>query len=303
MTDSDIILYLYPSDGPGYRNAENVISMPQNEPRYMPPNRRVTPEPGDSLSRQDRESTEQPEEQRGLESTACLALRFSHGAKTRLGVVVGCGRNVDLPLRKLPGISRFHLAFTFDDKNRPIVRDLGSLCGTKVIYDVEEGERRSNFDFLLQGPGILNNKPPVVNVTSHTQFKIVVPPHDIMAQDYIDRVNRFRQGAADPEYLFASLALQSAPGTQPSTGKHTPSRLSGPVLYKKKLGEGVFGIVTYIWNATTGEEYAMKEPLVKVIRSGQVIIKDWKKEAQVMENISHVSAKPSMLNIASSPQI
>jgi hypothetical protein len=252
----------------------------------------------DIPSRQDRESTEWPEEQRGLESSACLVLRFSHGAKTRHGVVAGCAPNVDLPLQKRPGVSRFHLAFTFDDKDRPIARDLGSLCGTRVIYDGEERERRSNFDYLLQGPGILGNKPPVLNVTGDVQFKVVVPPRDITSQDYIDRVARFRQGTADPEDLFASLVLRSAPGTQPPTGTHTAPRLSdGPALFEKKLSEGAFAVVTYVWNATTGEEYALKEPLEKFIKSGQVITMDWKREAEVMGGISHVSAAPSIPNI------
>lgn len=298
MTDPDIILYLYPNDGPGNGGAVDAIYTFRGGSRYMPPRRRDALEQYDIYSRQDRESTEQPEEQRGLESSACIVLRFSDGAKTRLGVVAGCAPNVDLPFEKQPGISRFHLAFTFDDKDRPIARDLGSLCGTRVIYDGEEGKRRSNFDYLLQGPRILGNKPPVLNVTGKVQFKVVVPPRDITSQDYINRVARFRQGTADHEDLFASLVLRSAPGTQPPTGTDTPSRLSvDPVLYKKKLGEGAFGVVTYVWNATTGEEYALKEPLEKFIKSGQVITKNWKKEAEIMGRISHVSAAPSVPNI------
>ncbi|KAF1994018.1 kinase-like protein [Amniculicola lignicola CBS 123094] len=287
MTDPDIILYLYPNDGPGKVGAREAIALSQGGPRYMPPRRRDALGQHDSPSRQDRESTEQPEEQRDLESSACLVLRFSHGAKTRHGVVAGRAPNVDLPLRKLPGISRFHLAFTFDDKDRLIVRDLGSLCGTRVIYDGEEGVRRSNFDYLLQGPRILGNNPPVLNVTGDVQFKVVVPPRDITSQDYIDRVARFRQGTADPEDLFASLVLRSALGTQPPTGTHTAPKLSDPALVKKTLGKGAFGIVTYVWNATTGEEYALKEPLEKFIQSGKVITEDWKREAQVMGYISH----------------
>ncbi|KAF2843845.1 kinase-like protein, partial [Plenodomus tracheiphilus IPT5] len=286
MTDPDIILYLYPNDGPGKGGAERAISMPENGSRYMPP-RCDALELSDMPSRQDRESTEQPEEQKGLESSACLVLRFSHGAKTRFGVVVGCAPNVDLPLAKQPGISRFHLAFTFDDKNRPIAKDLGSLCGTGVIYDGEEGERRSNFDYLLAGPRILSNKPPVLNITGSVQFKVVVPPRDITSQEYIDRVARFRQGTADPTDLLNSLVLRSAQGTQPPTGTHTAPKLSDPALVKKKLGEGAFGVVTYVWNATTGEEYALKEPLEKFIKSDQVKMKNWRKEANVMGRICH----------------
>jgi hypothetical protein len=66
--------------------------------------------------------------------------------------VAGCAPNVDLPLETQPGISRFHFAFTFDDKDRLIIRDLDALCGTRVIYNGEEGDRRSNFDYLLRDP-------------------------------------------------------------------------------------------------------------------------------------------------------
>jgi len=297
MTDPDVILYLYPNNGPGQVGAQEVLSQLENKLRYMPPRCRDALEPRDLHSHEERESTEQPEEQRGLESSACLVLRFSHGAKTRLGVVAGRAPNVDLPLPKEPGVSRFHLAFTFDDKHRPIVRDLGSSCGTKVTYDGEERESRSNFDSLLQGPSILGDKPPVLHITNDIQFKVVVPPRDITSEDYIDRVARFRQGTADPEDLLASLILRSAPNTEPPTGTQTAPRLYDPALFKKKLGEGAFGVVRYVWNATTGEEYALKEPREKFIKSGHIATNHWEMEAEIMRCISHVSATTSMPGI------
>ena len=302
MTDPDIILYLYPNDGLGNEGASFAISMPQNERRFVPPRPRRSNalEPGGAPSRQDRESTEQPEEHGGLEDSPCIVLRFSYGARCRLGIVTGCAANVDLALQKVPGISRFHLAFTFDDQNRPIARDLGSLCGTRVVYDGDEGERRSKFDWLLEGPGILRDKLPVLNVTRGVQFRVLVPPRDITSQDYIDRVTAFRQGTADPEDLFATLILRSGAGTQLPSGTHTPSRRSGPILFKKKLGEGSFGVVNYTWNVTTGEECALKEPLPKAINSGQVRIKDWKTQAKIMERVSHVSAPAALASQRSS---
>lgn len=192
-------------------------------------------------------------------------------------------------LPKLPGVSRFHLSFTFDDQNRPIVRDLGSLWGTKVTYDGEKGESRSKFDWLLQAPGSVRNegKLPVLEVTPHIQFRVFVPPRDFTSQDHIDRVTAFRQGTADPGGMLASLVLHSGSRTTLPSGTQTPAHPSGTILYKRFLGNGVFGVVSYIWNVTTGEEYAVKEPLLEVIRSGQVIMKDWKKEANMMGALSH----------------
>ncbi|KAI9676091.1 MAG: hypothetical protein M1817_000834 [Caeruleum heppii] len=287
MTDPDIILYLYPNDGPGYGDASLAIVMPENESRRAPPRRRDSSGTHRILSRQDRESTELPEEYRSIEDRPCIVFRFSDGARTRYGVVAGTGANVDFRLPKQPGISRSHLAFTFDDQNRPIARDLGSTCGTRMSYDGVETERRSNFDWLLQGPNMLNQRPLVLIITSKVQFKVVVPSRDITAPDYMERVAQFRQGTGDPGNLLASLVLLSAPGTQPTTGTHTPISRPGPVLYKKHLGSGAFGRVTYIWNATTGEEYVEKEPLEKLIRTGNVNMKNWKNEARIMSKVSH----------------
>ena len=64
----------------------------------------------------------------------------------------GHAANADLAFQNIPGISHFHLAFIIDGQHRPIVRDLGSTGGTKVTYNGEEGERLSNFDWLLEGP-------------------------------------------------------------------------------------------------------------------------------------------------------
>ncbi|KAF1952735.1 hypothetical protein CC80DRAFT_421670, partial [Byssothecium circinans] len=118
----------------------------------------------DIPSRQDRELTEQLEEQRGLKGSTYLILRFSYGAKTYYSIVARCALNINLPLLKLLGISCFYLTFTFNYKDQLIARDLGSLYGTRVMYNKEEGEQRSNFNYLLQGPRILGNKLLVLNI-------------------------------------------------------------------------------------------------------------------------------------------
>lgn len=105
-------------------------------------------------------------------------MRFSLGARTGVGVVCGCAANTDLIFQDISGISKFHLAFTFDDRNIPIARDLGSTSGTKVAYDEEEGERFSNFDWSLVGSSITNGKAPIVNITDLVQFKFIVPHRD-----------------------------------------------------------------------------------------------------------------------------
>lgn len=214
--------------------------MPQNKSRFLAARRSDALKPQDIPCRQERCGTELAVERGLLESTDCLMVRFSHGARSHVGVVGGHALNADLALQNIPGISKFHLAFTFDDQYRLIVRDLGSTGGTKVTYNREEGQRRSKFDWLLSGPGIARGKPPVLNITDLVQFKVIVPPRDIASSDYIDRVKSFRVGTTDPEDLFASFVLLSSPGTRLPTGQQTPSTGSHPILYKKKLGAGRF---------------------------------------------------------------
>ena len=290
----DVVLYLLPHRGKGFDGAAFATAMPKNQSRFLPAPRSDAVGPRDIPRRQERGGTEPPVERGLLENTDCLVVRFSHGPKTRVGVVGGHAPNTDFAFQNIPGISNFHFALTFDDQYRPIVRDLGSTGGMKVIYDGEEAQRRSKFDWLLQGPGIARGKPPVLNITDLVQFKIIVPPRDITSPDYINRVERFRVGMADPENLFASIILLSAPGTRLPTEQQTPLTGSRPILYKKKLGAGTFGVVRYVWNVTTGDEYVVKRPLQKLINSGKVDEGSWRSEARIMRGLSHVSTAPSV---------
>jgi hypothetical protein len=68
---------------------------------------------------------------------------------------------------------------------------------------------------------------------------------------------------ADAADLIEFLRIRSLPATElptPTETRTPSSKPSGPIRWKKKLGEGVFGIVTHVFNVTTGAEYALKEP-------------------------------------------
>ena len=226
----DVILWLLPHKGEGFDGAAFATSMPQNQSRFVAahhdvPNQRHIP-------REERGGTELPVKYGLLENTDCLAVRFSYGARTSVGVVGGCAANADLAFQDIPGISKYHFAITFDDQNRPIVRDLGSKGGTKVNYNEEKGERLSNFEWSLEGPSIANGKPPILNLTNLVQFKVILPLREYTSPEYIDRVRKFRLGTEDPENLFASLIIQSAQGTRLPSGQQTPSMgcRSRPIL-------------------------------------------------------------------------
>jgi len=296
MSDPDIIAYLCPTDGQGREGAVFAISMPQNKSRFIPPRRGNVWEPYDASSRQVRELTEQPEELHVLEDNPRLAVRFSDIPKTSIGLVAGRCRDADLVLPSMKGVSWYHFALVFDHQNFLVVRDLGATVGTRVIYNDEEGERGHNIDWSAHGPGLLKGKTPIIKVVGDLQFKLVVVNHDTTSKTYLDNVARFRQGVAATENLFSDLCLRSHPQTELPTphGARTPSsKPSSPIYWRKELGRGQFGVVTYVWDVTTREEYAVKEPLEESRTRDKVrlTIKSWRKEADIMKNISHVSTE------------
>ncbi|KAI8955287.1 kinase-like domain-containing protein [Xylaria longipes] len=288
MDDSDdVILYLLPHKGEGFRDALAATRAAENKSRFLAARGSDVVKPRETPHRQERAGTELSYERGTFEHTDHLVVRFSDGARTRVGVVAGRSPEADITIKEGTDISTFHLAFTFDEQNRPIVRDLGSTGGTKLTYNGEEGERRSNFDWLLQGPSIVKDTPPVLNIADHVQFKVIMPPRDITSPDYIDRVKKFRETTADPDELLSSLIIQSTQSTRLPTGQRTPLESPQPVLFKENIGEGGYGTVKYLWNVTTGDEYVAKTPLSVLIKTKKVKIEHWRTEADIMKSITH----------------
>jgi serine/threonine-protein kinase Chk2 len=167
------------------------------------------------------------------------------------------------------------------------VRDLGSYAGTEVTYDKQGEGTRRDFDWVIGGHPVPQEKEAIViNLNGDIAFQIVVSYHDLTSQLYIDNVDRFRQGTANAEDLLGQMGLQRSQTELPS-GVQTPGK--GKILLRKKLGEGAFGVVTHIWNVSTAEEYALKKPTKKAIREQTVDVEAWKNEARIMEGIKHVS--------------
>lgn len=266
--------------------------MPQKQlsSRYVQPRPRPSLAPRlDRYTRRDRQPTQEPEDHgEKLDHKACLELRFSHGPQTRHGLVLGSDPLSDIVLLNVPGISFHHLAITFDQHNRPIVQDLGSLHGTEVTYDSEGKGVRSDFVWIIGGHDVPRKKQSII-IKIHKDFKflLVVYHHEITSEQYIDSVNGFRQGTSDADHLFDRLDLRSRPQTERTSRTHTPG--SGPIHLRKKLGQGAFGVVNHCWDVSTGDEYALKEPSEKAIKKNKVDVSAWKKEARVMGRISHVS--------------
>lgn len=285
MADTDLIACLYPADDGGVENALDAIETYKETSLYVPP---LFSRPKPQYGRCDRESTE-PLQQSDVPAylhSPCLQLRFSHGPQTPHGFVFGWDPKCDIVLPWMPGISYHHFALTFDEQYRPIVKDLRSLNGTQVTYDNQGHGLRSDFVWIVGGHDIPNETTSIViHVNEDLKLQIVMSRYDKTSQLHIDNVNRFHQGTADAEDLH-ELNLRSRLQTERASGAQTPS--TRPIVLRKRLGKGGFGIVTHLWDVSTGNEYALKEPTKDAIRNKEVDIRAWKREADVMRQISHV---------------
>ncbi|KAL8330771.1 hypothetical protein RB593_001642 [Gaeumannomyces tritici] len=299
--DDDVIAYIYPAVGTrGYLEAARSIDESAASPLYLSPRRRrhrvvEMPQsgPADIFARHKRERTVEEEEDDDegqshgdLDYEACIRVTFDSIPKTRYGLRVGRDSDAEFRVLDLPGVSAYHFALTFDANYRPIVRDLGSKYGTSVIYDDMERGRWRSFDWIVGGSDFLQKvNTIVVKVTKFLQFQLAIPRHDVDSKSYRDRVERFRAGVTDAEQVLdlGRLGPLSRVNTAAPSGARTPT--SGPsrhVTAHKKLGTGGFGVVYHVWNVSTGEEYALKEP-----KKGSGHDAQWKREIVIMKRISH----------------
>ncbi|KAI1131012.1 hypothetical protein F5Y10DRAFT_275726 [Nemania abortiva] len=286
MKDIDTVARLHPGIGTsGFKIAEITVRLDQNKRRYVAQKREHAPlavaQPLDSDGRQDREGTQDPEEHDSVDYTPCLEISLSQVPKTSLGLVAGWDPKADIVLPATPGVSFHHFSLTFDDAYRLVVRDLGSRAGTSVIYDGEDGGPRSNFQWIIGGDENLEGRNRIViKVIKSLQFKIIVNKYDTDSEALRAQVDIFRAGTADLADTLGDLDVR--PPTRLPTGIHTPAKED--VLLKRKIGQGGFAVVYHTWNASTGDVYALKEPLEKLRKNH---VKAWKNEALLMGRVSH----------------
>ncbi|KAI0868386.1 kinase-like domain-containing protein [Hypoxylon argillaceum] len=270
--DPDVIAYLYACEGfPAERTikvynqrlAERAQRIPSSQTR----------------DRNARATTEEPSDVNDLEGRDRLVLRFSNPPKTNRGFVAGRSEKADIVLDDAPGVSWYHFTLTFDLQSFLIVRDLNSTNGTCVIYDGEDSQGACGVgvDWSACGPRLARDKVPIIQVIAGLKLRLVVPNHDVTSQTYLNNVARFLQDTAGAEDLLSELVLQTGPETE----QQTPSaEVRGPFFWTKELGRGSFGVVSYAWDVTTREEYALKEAL-RPERG------EWDREIEILKGISH----------------
>ncbi|KAK7424793.1 hypothetical protein QQX98_000377 [Neonectria punicea] len=159
MEDTDLIACLYP-----HKDVLNLVSNAfQASSRYVPPRVQV------SKKNRPGERGENPDAS-DHDYLPRLEIRFSDIPRTDRGVVFGSNPNCDVVL-PCDGVSDYHLSLTFDDMNRPLVKDLGSSTGTEIMYDDQGHGVRSNFQWIVGGDWVPQQmKCIVIKVTDTISF-------------------------------------------------------------------------------------------------------------------------------------
>lgn len=283
MADTDLIARLYPRTDK-FGHATYAI---EHSSQCQPARSSRTTDLDAKWNRGDRESTEPPEVSQGDEDLPCIELRFSSPPPDSRGFTCGSSDTCCFHI-PLQGVSRLHCALTYKQINGHyylIVRDLNSSYGTKVTYARKGDELRRKFDWIIGGDEFLKTtKPIIIRVARHLNFRVVVANQDITSPTYVTNVERFLQGSADTDALLGGLEIQS--GLPTILNSLTQSPTAKPIFIDRGLiGEGSFGIVTRLWNVSTGEEYACKRPA----RYHYYNKENWEKEIDLMRRVKHVS--------------
>ncbi|TKA60224.1 hypothetical protein B0A55_13168, partial [Friedmanniomyces simplex] len=207
-----------------------------------------------------------------------LQLTFTHGPKADHGFRIDAN-SCDIVVPHAKDISRCHCYLTFDKERRLILRDC-STNGTIVTYDGKGGKKRQNFTWILGGHRVPDKSETIViRLHAALQFQIVIAK-STFPRLYSENVDDFLEGiAATVDLPLDALGIQSVASTAAPSGTHTP--MQDPILLEQEtLGRSAYGVVTRVWDVSTGCEYASK-------RFTNLDKSDWEKEASLMRQSPH----------------
>lgn len=277
----DLIAYLYPFGESKSGYAHQAVSLPQNESRFLAAKTDI-PEVRGRNSRESTAPLDDYEDTTDLNSSDRLQLTFTSGPKAGPGFVLGTDSDsCDLVLPRLPSISRRHCYLTFDTERRFIVRDF-STNGTIVKYDGRGSQKRRHFTWTVGGQRVPNNtREIIIQLDVNLKFQIVLskPSNPSTYSNNVD--NYLKELAANASLRLGALGIQSHTSTAAPSGTQSPT--PDPILLEQEtLGKGAYSVVNRVWNVSNGFEFASKK-FYNVQKS------DWRKEASLMRQISHVS--------------
>lgn len=269
-----LIATLYPADSTGF--AAEAIT---NSERFVPARARRTP-------RRDERATMSPSELDVLQYLPSCELTFDQ-PRTLSGIVFGKHPTCDVVLGGT-GVSKHHCAITFKKSPaniyRLILRDFSSN-GTEVRYDTQGRGVRINFEWILDdNTGVAPARIIIAVIPGSLEFLIVpcIPFADRAGTGYVTAVEQFLRGRECYGNLIDEATLVSGSTTQPVSQSHTLSR-SSIFLTKRKLGRGGFGEVLFVWDVSTGQQYACKRPL-----KPSLINPAWKREMDILRSLHYV---------------
>ncbi|KAK3114101.1 hypothetical protein LTR53_007919 [Teratosphaeriaceae sp. CCFEE 6253] len=277
----DLIATFYPHGEVQSGFALRTIERAENSSRLVPAKEELL----QLYGRKSRETTAalsdvEDEDTKGRTGGKGLQFTFTHGPKAGRGYMLGTDANsCDIVLPMLKGISRRHCYLTFDEKRLLVLRDCSSN-GTVVMYVGKGGERRRHFTWILGGHEVPDEtKSIVIRLHTALKFQIVVAKRTF-PDIYFENVDEFLGETAIADNLpFGALGIQSIASTAAPSGTHTP--IQDPILLERDtLGRGAFGVVTRVWDVSTGREYASK-------RFTNLDNSDWEKEASLMRQSPH----------------
>jgi serine/threonine protein kinase len=276
MADLNTILTLTPKDEFGL--TADAFRLPHNISRYLKPSAFMD----DGLSRETTpfDAGNNEPAVNDLEYFHRIRLSFDQETRVKGRVTFGSDPNrCDVLLASRRGqhyTSGLHFYVTFDDQQRPVIKDV-STNGLRVSYDGQaKYERRDHFQWIIFP------KFETITVVLRKQglaFDIHLPKHyKTHPRKYKDNVKSFMTDAPQEHLVvFNNLALRSQDTSLAPSEILSPSKRPIYLEYTK-LGHGAYGQVYKVVDASTGFEYAGKEFFS---------MKGWK-EIEIMRRLRHV---------------
>ena len=251
--------------------AERAWNRPQNRDRCLPASESVA----DISSRESTPAVDQPGSQ--------IQLTFDNKPRNlEKGFVFGSDPRIcDVFLgERGAGFSGQQFCITFNERGEVIFKNT-SRKKAQVDYNGEDPSRRTQFTWILFDT--YENIKITLGEEDDLIFKIKWPKHGTYRAEYEAHRNAYfkeRRSALPP---LSQLGMESQQTTAVPTAQHSPRQEppgQEPIyLLEEELGRGSFGTVHKAVDVSTGDVHAAKK-----FHHG-----DWKKEVDILTELSHVS--------------
>ena len=257
---------------------ERAWNRPQNRDRCLPASESVA----DISSRESTPAVGQPKSQ--------IQLTFDDKPKNlEKGFVFGSDPQIcDVFLgERGAGFSGQQFCITFNERGEVIFKNT-SRKKAQVDYNGEDPSRRTQFTWILFDT--YQNIKITLGEKEDLIFKIKWPDHGTYRAEYEAYRNAYFKERRSALPTLSQLGMESQQTTAVPTAQHSPRQEppgQEPIyLLEEELGRGSFGTVHKAVDVSTGDVHAAK----KFHHS------DWKKEVDILTELSHVSVIIDLTN-------